>query len=81
MGLNVGQTGRSANVVNHHPFFLPKIQSFSEKPEDRWNFIEFYKLQSKNLDIQSVIASFRLAIGNDALCWFNDVKAKGKTEI
>ena len=49
MGHHVGQTGGTANVVNHHPNFLPKIQIFSRKPEDKWNFIESFKLQSNNL--------------------------------
>ena len=46
MGHNVGQTSGSANVVNHHPNFISKIQSFFENPEDRWNFIDSFKLQS-----------------------------------
>ena len=45
------------------------------------NFIESFKLQSNNLDEQSIIAAFGVAIGNVALCWFSDVKAKGWTEI
>ena len=34
-----------------------------------------------NLDKQSIIAAFGVAIGNVTLCWFSDVKAKGWTEI
>ena len=68
MGHHVGQTGRTANIVNHHLNFLPKIQSFSGKPEDGWNYIESFKLQSNNLDKQSIIAAFGVAIGNVALC-------------
>ena len=42
MGAQIGQSGGSTNVVNLYPNFLPKIKSFSGKPEEGWNFLESF---------------------------------------
>lgn len=71
MGHLTNMTSGSVSSGNQASF-LPKIQSFSGEPEDGWNFIETFKLQSSNLEPAAKIAAFGIAIGSKALKWFND---------